>query len=115
MRQEKHDCVIVGDFNHDVLKNTSIIREYLHVGEVNAFQIQNDLNTCSPTWSTSTTTTILDHIWANNNIGCTIKMEDHFATDHKVIMVDIQNYYQKKKKSKNTKKDFKWSKVDWFG
>lgn len=86
--------------NLDLLKNSNTINTYKQIIEMNGFHIQNILNQKSATRTTNNTASILDHVITNKNITCTMKLEDHNVSDHKIIYIDI-----KKIRIKNIKQE----------
>ena len=68
---------------------------------MNAFKIQNTTNYNNATRTTTNTSSILDHILTNKNLECSIKLEDHDITDHKLIYTEVKQIRFSNCKEKN--------------
>lgn len=100
LEQQRNECIIIGDMNLDLLKQTQTINNYQNIIQMNGFKFQNEVLPRNATRVTTNTASILDHIITNKNLACTIKLEDSDISDHKVIYIEIKKLIYLKKKEK---------------
>ena len=100
MEKQNKDCIIIGDMNLNLLNDTTTVKEYRNLIEMNAFKIQNIISIEKATRTSKRTATILDHIISNNNIYCHIDLHEHAISDHKIMNPKINKMIQRHKKEK---------------
>lgn len=103
LEQQKRPCIVIGDINIDLLKDSTTINEYKNIVLMNGFQFQNKVNLQSATRTTKNTASILDHVITNKNIKCNISLEEHTISDHKIIYTEITKVVHKTIKQSMTR------------
>lgn len=103
LEAQKEECILIGDINLDLLKNTQVVKNYKNTINMNGFTIQNEITLQKATRTTLKTKTILDHILSNKNIKCLMTLEDHIVSDHKVIKIEVTKIKLKRNFEKITR------------
>lgn len=112
LENQKETCILIGDINLDLLKDTQVVTNYKNTIDMNGFQIQNQLTSKNATRITQTSASIIDHIITNHNLTCDVTLEDHIITDHKIICTELKRVRLKMEKVKITRsylEQEKWS------
>ncbi|CAH2105558.1 unnamed protein product [Euphydryas editha] len=88
--ERRKRAIIFGDFNIDLLSTNNYVIEYMNRLEETGFQIINKIDRKFSTHGTSTTSTILDHVYTNiNNHSFNMSIIDSSLSDHKQIFLQI--------------------------
>lgn len=98
MEREKNQCLIIGDMNLNLLQEANIISEYKNIITMNAFEIKNKISVHNATRATMRNSSILDHVLANKNLQCQIKLHDHMISDHKIMAINVNSKVKIKNK-----------------
>lgn len=101
---QKNSCIFIGDINLDLLNSSSATNDYKNVVEMNGFKFQNTINRLNATRTTKNTASILDHVITNKNIQCSMKLQDHQVSDHKIMYVEVKKVIYRNSKQILTKK-----------
>lgn len=85
---EKSKCVIVGDFNLDLLKDSQKIQQYRNSISLFGYKIANKICENSATRTSQTTKTIIDHV-LTNKVECSINIKPCSYSDHNQLEITI--------------------------
>lgn len=84
-------CIIVGDFNINLLEKNDTTNKYIEMITSNGFHILNKIDSYHSTRKTNTSKTIIDHISSDLfNKFFTISINSHCFTDHESLTIQIK-------------------------
>lgn len=84
-------CIIVGDFNINLLEQNYITKKYIETITSNGFYILNKIHSDYSTRISGTSKTIIDHILTDLfNKTFTVSINSHCFTDHESLTIQIK-------------------------
>lgn len=88
---KKH--LLVGDFNINLLNDNEVTKNYIDMLVLNNFKVHNVIDRNNATRVTNHSNSIIDHAITdiNCNLNCTVGVEDNPLSDHRRLLIFIEN------------------------